>query len=496
MGKLRDRPVVRFMPVVQYESNLSETTEVARFLVACRQRAEQTDEVSIASLTFSIAPIAPWQALAVLGEVGDRHFYYDSPNSAAFVGVRSVIECHAVGQSRFKEAQAFTQRWQSRFVYKSFAKTAFAEPPFAEPPFIDKSARTSAEPKSHFFCSAAFFEQTTTNFEPICVFVPQVQVTTTTDISTVNFNCLMTAQTDIDQTALRIFRQLEQLKRAGRISLSPRLAKRQIVRNVDGFAQSVAAVLEHLQDGLHKVVLADVMDVVAEAPFDGVRSLQALRQNHPDCTVFSVGNGCGQSFIGASPERLLSIQKHQITTDALAGSAPRGATPEIDIQLAQTLLSSKKERYEHRVVVEFLLKQLRSLGLNPQCAAAPQLMRLFHIQHLYTPISAALNPHRPISPLEVLSRLHPTPAVAGVPRQQACDLIRQQETFDRGLYAAPLGWIDTAGNSEFMVGIRSALIDGCNARLYAGAGIVSGSQPDRELAEIRLKLQSLLNALV
>ena len=268
------------------------------------------------------------------------------------------------------------------------------------------------------------------------------------------------------------------------------------MRDVDGFEQSVAAVLEHLgQNGLHKVVLADVMDVVAEVPFDGVRSLQTLRQNHPDCTVFSVGNGRGQSFIGASPERLLSIRENQITTDALAGSAPRGLTPDIDIQLAQTLLNSEKERYEHRVVVEFLLNQLRSLGLTSQCATEPQLMRLFHIQHLYTPISATLKPHR-VSPLEVLSRLHPTPAVAGVPRQQACDLIRQQETFDRGLYAAPIGWIDTAGNSEFIVGIRSALIDGCNARLYAGAGIVSGSQPDRELAEIKLKLRSLLNALV
>ncbi|PZO19518.1 MAG: isochorismate synthase [Leptolyngbya foveolarum] len=479
------------MPVVQYESNLSETTAVSRFLVECRQRAAQTDQAKIASLTFSIAPIAPWEALAALKKGGDRHFYYDPPGSAAFVGVQSVVECRAVGQSRFEAAQAFTQLWQSRFVYKSFA-----ERPFTDPSFIDEPAWILSEPKSHFFCSATFFEQTTTDFEPICVFVPQVQVTTISSSSTVDFNCLITAQTDIDQTALQIFRQLEQLKQAGRLSRSRRLAKRRIVRNVDGFERSVAVVLKHIgQNGLHKVVLADVMDVVADVPFDGVRSLQTLRQNHPDCTVFSVGNGRGQSFIGASPERLLSIRENQITTDALAGSAPRGVTPGIDTQLAQTLLNSEKERYEHRVVVEFLLKQLRSLGLTPQCETAPQLMRLFHIQHLYTPISAPLKAHR-VSPLEVLSRLHPTPAVAGVPRQQACELIRQQETFDRGLYAAPIGWIDTAGNSEFIVGIRSALIDGCSARLYAGAGIVSGSQPDKELAEIKLKLQSLLNALV
>ena len=479
------------MPVVQYESNLSETTAISQFLVGCRQRATQTDEANIASLTFSVAPIAPWEALATLGEVGDRHFYYDSPGNAAFVGVKSVVECQTAGSARFEAAQVFIQRWQSRFFCKSFTERSFSGPPFG-----DKATRIPTEPQHRFFCSATFFEQTTTDFEPICVFVPQVQLTTVAGTSTADFNCLITAQTDIDQTALRIFRQLEQLKQAGRLSLSRGLAKRRIVRDVDGFDQSVAAVLARLnRDGLHKVVLADVMDVVAEVPFDGVRSLQTLRQNHPDCTIFSVGNGRGQSFIGASPERLLSIRENQITTDALAGSAPRGLTPGLDTQLAQTLLNSEKERYEHRVVVEFLLQQLRSLGLTPQYALEPQLMRLFHIQHLYTPISATLKPHR-VSPLEVLSRLHPTPAVAGVPRQQACDLIRQQENFDRGLYAAPIGWIDTAGNSEFIVGIRSALIDGCKARLYAGAGIVSGSQPDRELAEIKLKLRSLLNALV
>ena len=305
----------------------------------------------------------------------------------------------------------------------------------------------------------------------------------------------MTADTVVEQVVSQISKQLELLQSGRSINENSSTPQRRVVSDVNEFDQSVSAVLKKIgRDGLHKVVLADVMDVMADQPFNSGRSLQTLRQNHPDCTVFSVGNGRGQSFIGASPERLLSIQENKITTDALAGSAPRGVTLEIDTQLAQTLLSSEKERYEHRVVVEFLLAQLRSLNLIPEHTTDPQLMRLFHIQHLHTPISATLTTQR-VSPLEVLSRLHPTPAVAGVPRQQACQLIRQHEPFDRGPYAAPLGWIDTEGNSEFIVGIRSALIDGCNARLYAGAGIVPGSQPAKELAEIKLKLQSLLNAL-
>jgi menaquinone-specific isochorismate synthase len=113
---------------------------------------------------------------------------------------------------------------------------------------------------------------------------------------------------------------------------------------------------------------------------------------------------------------------------------------------------------------------------------------------LWTPIRARIP--RDIHLLKILAQLHPTPAVAGVPRDIALQQIRGCESCDRSLYAAPLGWIDRTGNGEFAVGIRSALIDGDRAILYAGAGIVAGSEPEKELAEIQLKLQALLNALV
>ena len=139
------------------------------------------------------------------------------------------------------------------------------------------------------------------------------------------------------------------------------------------------------------------------------------------------------------------------------------------------------------------MQRLRSLGLKPQQLPL-QLLRLSNIQHLWTPIYAHLPAD--IEPLEIVAQLHPTPAVAGVPTETACEKIRHYEKFDRSLYAAPLGWVDDRGNSEFIVGIRSALIDGDCARLYAGAGIVSGSNPAKEFAEVQLKLESLLEALV
>lgn len=492
------------MPAVQHGFDRSKTTlkttETARFLNHAQQQAIQANQAKIASLTFSIAPMPPWAALSVLGKRHQRHFYYDPPQQPAMVGLGVVVGCSTAGAARFAQAQKFIHLWQDQFIY---AESRFA--------------------KGLFFCSATFFEETAEAiasppaaapicFDPAYVFVPQVLVTSQADVSTVTFNCLMTATTDLEETRARIDRQLKQLMTADLRADSaddlqtdpsaeslrnPAAAsQKEVAKGVDNFEHTVRAVLRQIQAGqLHKVVLADVMDVVASQPVDVVRSLQTLRQNHPDCTVFSVGNGQGQSFIGASPERLLSITGGQLTTDALAGSASRGTTAELDAQLAYTLLHSDKERYEHRVVVEFLARQLRSLGLDPQYSAVPQLLQLLHIQHLHTPISAALSPQT-IPPLDILAKLHPTPAVAGVPRRAACQLIGQHEAFDRGPYAAPLGWIDTQGNSEFIVGIRSALIDGCKARLYAGAGIVAGSEPAKELAEIKLKLQTLLSALV
>ncbi len=469
-----------------------EVAETFRFLTQVQRQATETGHPKIASLTFAIGPIAPWAVLSALGDVHQRHFYYDSPQQWAIVALDVVIGCNAAGPTRFMQAQDFTQTWRTQFIH---AKTD-----------------SKADLPGRFFCSATFFDQLASSeqgspglqtsdfalncFEPVYIFVPQIQVMTLAEGSNVTFNYLITATTEIAQKARHLHSQRAQLTAADSLGEAKPASQKVVVRDVENFEDAVAKALKQVdRTRVHKVVLADVMDVVAPQAVDVVRSLQTLRKNHPDCTVFSVGNSRGQSFIGASPERLLSINEGRLTTDALAGSTSRGQTLAADGELAQTLLNSDKERYEHQVVVEFIAEQLRSLGLDPSYASAPRLLQLFHIQHLHTPMSAALDPKQ-VSPLDVLAKLHPTPAVAGLPLQSACELIHQHENFDRGLYAAPLGWIDTEGNSEFIVGIRSALIDGCKARLYAGAGIVAGSEPAKELAEIRLKLQTLLNALV
>ncbi|EDX87844.1 isochorismate synthases subfamily, putative [Synechococcus sp. PCC 7335] len=523
------------MPAVQHEidsvktsveASRLEPTKIYQFLTDCQQQAIASNQPKIASLSFSIRAIASGAVLATLSNPYQRHFYYDSPQQSdlsrqSMVGLGCAVDFRAAGGSRFSQAQDFVQFWEAQFVYAK----------------LDKAGLNRSRPSlpGHFFCSATFFSDSeisnklaanatptlqTPYFEPAYLFVPKLQVTTveTRQLahSIATFNSLITATTDIEKTTHTIYTELNQL-----ISLSnlpSRIRTTATVRklkessgrrhshsshyrtrhnDLTHFKSAVKVALEQLQTSqLHKVVLADVMDVEGAQPFDEVQSLQALRQNHPDCTIFSVSNGRGQSFIGASPERLLSIADGRFTTDALAGTVSRGTLPSLDIQLAQTLINSKKEQVEHRLVVEFIVRQLKLLGLTPEYDPRPKVLQLLHVQHLHTPISASITPPQSVSPLDILARLHPTPAVAGVPHQAACELIRQYETFDRGLYAAPVGWIDTQGNSEFVVGIRSALLNGQKARLYAGAGIVAGSEPAKELAEIKLKLQALLNALV
>jgi menaquinone-specific isochorismate synthase len=180
-------------------------------------------------------------------------------------------------------------------------------------------------------------------------------------------------------------------------------------------------------------------------------------------------------------------------TEALAGSAPRGQSASEDAALTRGLLQSEKDLREHRVVLGSITRRLADLGLKLEHAANPRVLALANVQHLHTPVSAALPAGVHI--LDLVERLHPTPAVGGTPRDRAVAAIKRLEPFDRGLYAGPLGWVDHRGGGEFFVGIRSALIDGRTATAYAGAGIVAGSDPQKEFAETELKFKALIEAL-
>jgi isochorismate synthase len=243
---------------------------------------------------------------------------------------------------------------------------------------------------------------------------------------------------------------------------------------------------------LEKAVLARAVDLEALHPFDAARALRQLSDNYPGCFVFAIARG-EQCFLGATPERLAELHDGAIRTMALAGSIRRGATAVEDRQLGEQLLASAKDRHEHEVVVRTVVEALGPLCDQLDVGATPSLLKLGNVQHLYTPVTGHLCSACTL--LNVVERLHPTPAVGGRPREAALALIREREGFDRGWYGGPVGWIDQRGEGEFAVAIRSALLHGTQATLFAGCGIVADSDPEREYAEAALKLKPMLSAL-
>jgi|GEM_PF-331569 menaquinone-specific isochorismate synthase len=292
-----------------------------------------------------------------------------------------------------------------------------------------------------------------------------------------------------------------------------------------------------------KVVLARCVEVSANRPFVLHEALARLVDLYPSCAVFHL-----EGFIGASPETLVRKAGDQVMSYPLAGTVARSGDELSDGSVVAALLSSSKARHEHRVVVDAIATRLRPYCSELDVPSQPSVLALRNVSHLGTllrgtllrdapegaPAEAALGEPAPASPsalgaagaawtgapepstmptpagpgtnggpracppsaLELAALLQPTPAVGGNPTKAAIEWQRATEGFDRGWYAGPLGWVDSAGDGEWVLGLRSAHVAGDRALLYAGNGIVAGSDPDAELAETQLKLQALLAALV
>ncbi|CAI9121918.1 isochorismate synthase [Brytella acorum] len=220
--------------------------------------------------------------------------------------------------------------------------------------------------------------------------------------------------------------------------------------------------------------------------------LYRLVERAGNAHIFAFARG-GACFLGATPERLIRIDSGRIETHALAGSIRRDDIEAADLALARSLINSTKERHEHALVVQAIADALtphtRALDIPPM----PEVKHLPRIHHLSTPIRGEICEGTGI--FDLVAALHPTPAVAGLPRADAIHYIRDYEGFDRGWYAAPVGWVDGRGDGDFLVALRSALIRDNECRMYAGCGIVQGSDPLAEYTETCLKLTQMREVL-
>jgi menaquinone-specific isochorismate synthase len=245
-----------------------------------------------------------------------------------------------------------------------------------------------------------------------------------------------------------------------------------------------------------KVVLARRVDVEANGAFVLHEALARLEHLYPSCTVFHCAG-----FAGASPETLVSRSGREVVSHPLAGTIARSGDSTTDDALLAGLMASAKDRREHQLVVDAIAALLEPLCSQLEVPAVPSVLALRNVSHLGTRLRGTLRDAsgplgRPPTSLELAAVLQPTPAVGGHPTGPALRWQRDNEGFDRGYYAGPVGWVDHRGDGAWALGLRSADIGGHRAALYAGSGIVVGSDPDGELAETQLKLQALLAAIV
>ncbi|MFB6112359.1 MAG: isochorismate synthase MenF [Halobacteriaceae archaeon] len=259
-----------------------------------------------------------------------------------------------------------------------------------------------------------------------------------------------------------------------------------------GWRAQVETALERIERGeLQKVVLAQTLRAELAGRPNVPDLLERVRRGYEDCFRFLIEPKDGGAFFGAPPERLVRLHGRTVETEALAGSVPRGETQAEDAELAARLREDHTLRTEQELVTETIEAALSPLG-NVEVGDR-EIRRLSNIQHLRTPIEMTLREAGHV--LDLVAELHPTPAVGGLPPEAALATIREIEPFERGWYAAPVGWMDADGNGEFAVAIRSAVAAEQAVTLFAGNGIVAGSKPSIEWTELQQKYRPILDEL-
>jgi len=453
------------------------------FLADCQKVAIRRDHPQLVSISLEVDALDPLAVLESIFEPGERHFYVERPaERKAIAGAEAVVAFTASGPERFARCQDFVAETLEHTLAVGSLTAPFSGP--------------------HFFTAFTFADETEAGeaFPAASLFVPRWQGALQGERTVAVANLLIDASSPLDALTEKVWRahgKFAAFDYAGP-SFGVRPAPAVTVAEVGpagGYRQAVQGALDLIaRQAFTKIVLARAKDLTAAEPFHPLRILNGLRQRFADCYAFSLANGRGQSFIGASPERLLRIEDGRLLTEALAGSTGRGASAREDGAIAAALQRGDKEAREHRVVLETIVASLTALGLEPEFAARPEVRRYANVQHLHTAIGAAVPAG--LRFLDVAALLHPTPAIGGAPKAAALAAIRALEGFPRGLYGGALGWLDARGGGELLVGIRAGLIDGARARLYAGNGIVAGSSPENEWAETELKFRAMQEALL
>ncbi len=458
---------------------------VRQLEVAARRARGRHRNAVLASITVDVpASVDPSAVVAAGRRPGESWFCFEQPerDGAAVAALGSVIEFEARGAARFTEVAA---RWRS--VLAAAASDGRAAVSGAGPIAVGGFA----------FADNGGASPEWSGFAPASLVVPEVAFARRGGRVQMTLSALVGGDDDLQRIADRVEARLATLDADARLpALEPDPIGRHRVVSLmppEHYVEAVRQATERIRSGvLQKIVLARAVEVHAPVAHKPEAVLGILREGFSGCHLFCVGRG-DATFVAASPELLIRREGLRAATLALAGSTRRSADPAVDNHLGEQLLRSEKDRGEQEIVTKRIVRALQRHAVWVTAAEEPGLARMANIQHLATPIRAQLR--SPVSAVELVGQLHPTPAVGGEPLSVASPLIPALEGMDRGWYAGPVGWTDAGEDGEFVVGLRSALIRGAVGRCYAGVGVVADSDPAAELAETEIKLEALLPVL-
>jgi len=451
-----------------------------------RQRASELGRPVL--LSVSVAAHAGGEPLALLQSAlandGYAFLWQRPADRFALAGIGALAVATGEGADRFRSVATACRR-----CVEASITAAIGDPEGAGPIFMGGFA----------FAPEGEISTAWQAFPRGRMVLPHMQVAWRGSSATLTLNVLLGVDAAPDDVARELALRLARVERALRGGEETRengttsLLETMVKPDPRDWRQAVVQTIADIRARqLEKLVLARECQVRCDGQVHPHHLVRHLRHAYPTCTTFLVDTP-GGSFVGATPERLVALEGDAVRTAAIAGSIARSDLPAKDRELGQRLLHDRKERQEHALVVKAIEESLTPLCFKLDIAAEPDLMRLENVQHLITPIAGRLS--RACDVLALVERLHPSPAVGGYPRAAALKALRERESLERGWYAGPVGWMNTRGEGDFAVAVRSALVRGKAVTLYAGAGIVEGSDPDAELAEVRLKMQPLLSAL-
>ena len=440
-----------------------------------RRWSERKVDECILSISVPVSQVDPLTTLPLIAEKHQFRFLWDlSPGLCISAGGH----CQSLdlsGPKRFENAQRFSDEIFTRLIDTS--------------PSPDFSA-------SRILFSFSFFDQIKNNERSIDdqlslqAVLPRWQLTAKDGLTWLRLNSVAQNQTDVREATERLWAIREKINQLP-IKSDLDLQENFLVDNLSNdwksqYREALAKGIELINTGdLDKLVLATRQLLFLRKPLDPLKLLVRLRVQQTNSCRFLWQKNNDESFFGASPERLISLNQNHLLIDALAGTAKKNDD-------GKELLASSKDLREHHFVVNSILEQLLRNGIKASHESQPRLMTQGHLIHLHTLIQAYVKDNLP---LDLVEALHPTPAVAGLPLSKSLSWLRALEPFDRQTYASPIGWIDKNQNSEFRVAIRYGHVRGNELKLFAGAGLVKGSTVEGEMQEVALKFEVLRNQL-